>query len=260
MRGVARVVRNLWHDWRMLRWLVRLRLELRRNGGRLRVEGWRGVRMLQQPRIRTNPLGHGGGVTTIRFSRGAMIGYGVILEIYARGDNLLELRRASRIYEGARIELRGGTIKVGERCMIHDEVILKSDGYLSLGHDVRVSYGSVLHCSERVELGAYTGLAEYVSITDSDHTIDGSDVPIDHRPIVTDPVLLERNVFVARASAVLKGVRVGRNSVIGANSLVRHGDYPPRSLLVGTPAKLIRELEVPDRVRELAIDSEPTPR
>jgi acetyltransferase-like isoleucine patch superfamily enzyme len=216
----------------MLRWLVRLRLELRRNGGKLRVEGWRGVRMLQQPRIRTNPLGRGEGVTTIRFGRGAMIGYGVILEIFARGDNLLQLDELSRIYEGTRIELRGGSIHVKKRCMVHDNVVLKSDGVMTLGEDVRVSYGSILHCSERMELGDFTGLAEYVTITDSDHTPDGSDVPIDHLPIITDPVLIGRNVFLARASAVLRGVTIGPNSVVGANSVVRRGEYETRSLLV----------------------------
>jgi acetyltransferase-like isoleucine patch superfamily enzyme len=248
MRGIARHLRNLWLDWRTLRWLVRLRLELRRHGARLRVEGWRGVRMLEQPRIRTNPLGKGSGVTTIRLSPEVMIGYGVIVEIYAHGDNLLELDRASRIYEGARIELRGGSIHVGERCMVHDHAVLQSDGELVLGEDVRVSYGSCLHCSERIELGAHSTLAANVTIADCSHTADGTDAPTMTTPLVKDPVLIEQNVWITSGAVVLMGTRIGRNSVVAANSLVRGGEYPRGFLIAGAPAKAIKELDpLPDR-------------
>jgi acetyltransferase-like isoleucine patch superfamily enzyme len=242
MRPAIRAVRNLWLDLRTLRWLMRLRLELRRNGGRLKVEGWRRVQMAERPRIRTAPLGDGAGVTTIRFSPEVLIGYGVIIEIFAQGENLLELGRGARIYEGTRLELRGGTIRVGERSMIHDNAVLKSDGDLRLGDDVRISYGSCLHCSERIEIGRYTATAENVTITDSDHTPDGSDIPVHAHPIVTDPVLIEPNVYLARGVAVLRGVTLGRNSVVAANSVVRRGEYPPRSLLAGSPATHLREL------------------
>jgi acetyltransferase-like isoleucine patch superfamily enzyme len=253
MRGIVRSIRNLWLDWRTFRWLTRMRLELRRNGGKLHVEGWRGVRMLEQPRIRTNPLGgEGGGVTTIRLSPEVMIGYGVIVEIYARGNNQLRLDRGSRLYEGTRIELRGGSIRIGERTMIHDRAVLQSDGNLILGADCRISYGSSVHCSERVELGRYASVSESVTVTDSDHIADGGDTPIFANPIVRDPVLIESNVFVARGCAVLRGAHIGRNSVVGANSVVRGGEYPPGSLLAGTPAKLIRKLEPSEQLADPA--------
>jgi acetyltransferase-like isoleucine patch superfamily enzyme len=242
MRSILRVLHNAWLDWRTLRWLMRLRFELRRNGGRLKVEGWRGVRVAERPRIRTTPLGEGAGVTTIRLSPEVMIGYGVVLEISARGDNLLQLGRAARIYDGVRLDLRGGAIRIAERCMIHGNAVLKSDGELVLRESVRVSYGACLHCNERIELGRFAGIGEYVSIIDSDHTQDGSDTPYVSQPLISDPVLIEGNVMVARGSAVLRGARVGKNSIIAANSVVVRGEYPARSLLAGTPAKRIREL------------------
>ena len=243
VRGAVRRPRDLWRDWRTLRWLLRLRLELRRHGARLRVEGWRGVRMLEQPRIRTNPLGAGGGVTTIRLSPEVMIGYGVIVEIYAHGDNRLELDRASRVYEGARIELRGGSIQVGERCMIHDHAVIQSDGELVLGKDTRVSYGSCLHCSERIELGDHTTLAANVTIADCNHPQEGTDAPPMSTPLVKDPVLIARNVWITSGSVVLMGTRIGRNSVVAANSVVRGGEYPRGFLIAGAPAKPIKELD-----------------
>jgi len=242
MRAVVRNIRDAWLDWRTMRWLVRLRFELWRNGGRLKVARWRGVKMAAKPRIRTLPLGSGSGLTTLRLDPGVMIGHGTIVEIFAQGDNVLHLRESSRIYEGARLELRGGVIDVGERCMVHDHAVLKSNGDLILGEDVRVSYGSCIHCSDHIELGRYTGLAEYVTIVDSDHTPDGSDIPLDTHPIVTDPVFIEPNVFLARGALVLRGSRIGRNSVVAANSVVRRGEYPARCLLAGNPAEHVKQL------------------
>src|SRR4051794_34506600 len=147
MRSIPRAVRDVWLDLRTLRWLTRLRFELRRNGGRLKVEGWRGVRMAEQPRIRTAPLGEGTGVTTIRLSPDVMIGYGVILELYARGDNLLEVGRGARIYDGAQLDLRGGAIRIAGGCLIHGNAVLKSNGNLVLSERARVSYGACVHCT-----------------------------------------------------------------------------------------------------------------
>jgi acetyltransferase-like isoleucine patch superfamily enzyme len=242
VKSILRVLRDAWLDLRTLRWLVRLRWELRRNGGRLKVEGWRGVRMADRPRIRTAPLGEGVGVTTIRLSPDAMIGYGVILELYARGTNLLEVGREARIYDGAQLDIRNGTIKLAERCLIHGNAVLKSAGDLVLGERARVSYGACLHCTERIELGRSTGIGEYASVFDSDHTADGSDIPYNNRPLLTDPVVIEGNVLVGRGAVVLRGARIEKNSVVAANSVVMGGDYPPRSMLAGAPAKRVREL------------------
>jgi acetyltransferase-like isoleucine patch superfamily enzyme len=242
MRSILRNLRDGWLELRTLRWLMRLRFELRRNGGRLRVEGWRGVRMAEQPRIRSLPLGEGGGITTIRLAPGTTIGYGVILELHAHADNLLELGPDSEIYDGVRLDLRGGSIRLGERCMLHGNAVLKSDGELILNDGVRASFGACVHCNERIELGPFAGLGEYVSVIDSDHTQDGSDTPYVQQPLVSEPIEIGGNVMVARGSAVLKGARIGKNSFVAANSVVLGGDYPPRSLLAGTPAKRIREV------------------
>jgi acetyltransferase-like isoleucine patch superfamily enzyme len=242
MRGVARFLRDAWLDWRTWRWLMRLRFELRRNGGRLQVESWRGVRMAQRPRIRALPLGEGSGVTRLRLAPDVLIGYGVMVEIRARGDNVLEIGRGSQIQEGVRLDLRSGAIRIAEGCLIHANAVLKSDGDLVVGREVRISFGTCLHCDERIELGDFAGLAEQVTIVDSDHRADGSDTPFMSLPIESDPVLIEDNVFIARGSAVLRGARIRKNSVVAANSVVPGGEYPESSLIAGAPAKPVRRL------------------
>ena len=56
-----------------------------------------------------------------------------------------------------------------------------------------------------------------------------------------DPIVLENNVWLGGGVIVLPGVTIGHDSVIGAGSVVTK-DVPPRSLAVGNPARVIREL------------------
>jgi acetyltransferase-like isoleucine patch superfamily enzyme len=52
---------------------------------------------------------------------------------------------------------------------------------------------------------------------------------------------MERNVWVAGATIILKGVTIGENSVVGAGSVVI-GDIPKNRLALGNPAQVIRNL------------------
>jgi acetyltransferase-like isoleucine patch superfamily enzyme len=55
-------------------------------------------------------------------------------------------------------------------------------------------------------------------------------------------VVIEDNVFVGMRSIILKGVRIGRNTIIGAGSVVTR-DIPPNSVAVGNPCKVIMKID-----------------
>ncbi len=55
-------------------------------------------------------------------------------------------------------------------------------------------------------------------------------------------VVLEENVFVGVNTVILKGVRIGKNTIIGAGSVVTH-DIPSNCVAVGNPCKVIMTLE-----------------
>ena len=73
-------------------------------------------------------------------------------------------------------------------------------------------------------------------ITDTDGHSD------DYRAGKDRPVVIEDNVWLGMNVVVLKGVHIGKNSLIGANSVVTK-DIPANVIAVGNPCKVIKQLE-----------------
>jgi maltose O-acetyltransferase len=57
----------------------------------------------------------------------------------------------------------------------------------------------------------------------------------------SQPIILEENVWIGARAIILRGVRIGAGSVIGAASVVAE-DVPPRSVVTGQKARVVREL------------------
>ena len=61
----------------------------------------------------------------------------------------------------------------------------------------------------------------------------------------TKPVVFEDNVWIGDSAIICKGVRIGKNSIIGAGAVVTK-DVPPNSIFAGNPAILVKKLEKKD--------------
>jgi acetyltransferase-like isoleucine patch superfamily enzyme len=97
---------------------------------------------------------------------------------------------------------------------------------------------SVLSCFERIVIGENSLVGAECLIIDSDF----HDLPLGEGGTTRSaPVEIEDHVFIGTRSIILKGVRIGRKSVIGAGSVVSR-DVPPFSLAAGNPARVIRSL------------------
>ena len=95
-----------------------------------------------------------------------------------------------------------------------------------------VSHNSQIFCSDSIIIGNNVIISENVIIRDSDgHFIDGT---INHKPVV-----IEDNVWIGTNAIVLKGVRIGMGSVIGAGAVVTK-DVPRFSAVAGNPATIIK--------------------
>ena len=103
-----------------------------------------------------------------------------------------------------------------------------------------------------VYIGNHVMIAPNVVITATGHPIH-PDVRRDGRQFSL-PVHIEDDVWIGAGAIILPGVTIGRNSVIGAGSVVTR-DIPPNVVAVGTPCRVLREIT--DRDREFYCGDRP---
>lgn len=116
---------------------------------------------------------------------------------------------------------------------------------LLIGDDVSMEYDCHIGCVNEVRIGSRVLMASRVYISDHAHggtTAEDIALPPNARPVLSrGPVVIEDEVWLGEGVAVMPGVRIGRSSIIGANSVVTR-DIPAYSVAVGAPAKVIKRL------------------
>jgi acetyltransferase-like isoleucine patch superfamily enzyme len=112
-------------------------------------------------------------------------------------------------------------------------------GKIDIGDYALISPGSQIISSIGISIGAGTMLASGVYVSDSDWhgTYDRT-----REAGQAAPIVIEENVWLGLRAIVGKGVRIGKNSIIGAGSVVA-GDIPPNVIAAGNPAVVRRELD-----------------
>ena len=136
---------------------------------------------------------------------------------------------------------------------IHDTAIVV--GRVVLGEDVSVWPTAVIRGDvEQITIGARSNVQDgaVIHADDGVPTTIGEDCVVGHRAIVHGTVL-EDGVLVGMGAIVLNRVHVGRGSIIGAGAVVTEGmQIPAGSLVLGVPAKVVRQLDEAQQARTLA--------
>lgn len=125
----------------------------------------------------------------------------------------------SRIMIGKRVIIRPGTMLFGESASLSESIIIEDNVMLGCGVHIYINN----HAFDRVD----------IPIIDQDYYPDES-------------VRLMDGCWVGANSILLPGVTIGRNSVIGAGSIVTRS-VPNGVIAVGSPAKIIREIDQPKK-------------
>jgi acetyltransferase-like isoleucine patch superfamily enzyme len=142
------------------------------------------------------------------------------VEVYARpGYGRLVIGRWVHIGNGNAIRCHEGNLRIGDKCVF--------------GKD------NTVNCYLDIEFGAATIVADWVYVCDFDHAFDDVTVPIKDQGIVKSPVRIGPDVWVGTKVTVLRGVHVGRGSVLAAHTVVTK-DVPPYSVVVGVPGRVVK--------------------
>ncbi|MBP7738532.1 MAG: gamma carbonic anhydrase family protein [Spirochaetes bacterium] len=126
------------------------------------------------------------------------------------------------IAEGARIY---GDVEIGQGSSIWFNAVVRGDeGKITVGSNTNIQDNTVLH---------------------SDLTVGtriGDGVTIGHGAIIRG-CTIGNNTMIGMNATVMTNAEIGNDSVVGANTFVPYNKkFPPRSLIMGVPARLVREL------------------
>jgi carbonic anhydrase/acetyltransferase-like protein (isoleucine patch superfamily) len=139
-------------------------------------------------------------------------------------------------------------------------------GRTVMGEDSAVWFGCVVRGDvHHIHIGDRTNIQDLSMIhvthhkledeSDGNPTIIGNDVTVGHR-VMLHGCTIEDACLIGMSATILDGAVIGKESIVGASSLVtKNKVFPPRSLIMGSPAKVIRAL-TDDEVTELYASAE----
>ena len=158
---------------------------------------------------------------------------------------------AGKIY----IHGKKGGVTIGSNCTLiskstvnptsgfsHCYFRTEKDGFIRIGNNVGISHTNITSfAGVTIENNVLIGSG--VKIWDTDfHSVDYAYRNSSEEPDVKSiPILIKEGAFVGACSIILKGVIIGRNSVIGAGSVVTK-NVPDNEIGAGNPAKFVRKI------------------
>jgi carbonic anhydrase/acetyltransferase-like protein (isoleucine patch superfamily) len=119
-----------------------------------------------------------------------------------------------------------GNVEIGEQSSVWYGSVLRGDvNFIRIGNRTNIQDGSVIHVTTAIF-----------------PTILGDEITVGHR-VTLHGCQIGSNCLIGIGAILLDGVHVGENSLVAAGSLVTPNTLiPPRSMVMGSPAKVKREL------------------
>jgi carbonic anhydrase/acetyltransferase-like protein (isoleucine patch superfamily) len=119
-------------------------------------------------------------------------------------------------------------------------------GKVRLKENASVWFGAVLRGdNEWIEIGEGSNVQDNCTChTDPGFPLVlGKNVTIGHN-VILHGCTVEDGALIGMGAIVMNGARIGRNSIVGAGSVITEGkEFPERSLIIGSPARVIRTLD-----------------
>ena len=153
-------------------------------------------------------------------------------------------------------EVDGKTPQVDSTAWIADSAQVM--GHVTLGPDASVWFGCVLRGdTESMTIGEGSNIQD-LSVLHADHGMPltiGRHVTVGHKVMLHGCTIGDESL-IGIGAIVLNGARIGKNCLVGAGSLVTEGkEFPDGSMIMGTPAKVVREL-TPEQIEGLRLSAQ----
>ncbi len=126
-----------------------------------------------------------------------------------------------------------GEVTMGDDCSIWFGCVIRADvHYIRIGNRVNIQDLSMIHVTHW----------KNPDRSDGNPTIIEDDVTVGHR-VMLHGCTIQKACLIGMSATILDGAVIGEESIVGAGSLVtKNKVFPPRSLIMGSPAKVVRTL------------------
>jgi acetyltransferase-like isoleucine patch superfamily enzyme len=156
------------------------------------------------------------------------------------------------VFLGRRLELeisRRGRVRFGRFVWIGNGTKIRChEGEVEIGRKTVMGEECTISAYQRVRIGEQCVIADRAMFIDFDHGVVEVERPIRLQGIYKRDVEVGSNVWIGYGACILRGVRVGDNSVVGTNSVVTR-DVPANAVVGGVPARVLRMRAAPERLR-----------
>jgi acetyltransferase-like isoleucine patch superfamily enzyme len=151
---------------------------------------------------------------------------------------------------GLQIQIaKRGRVKFGRFVWIGDGTKIRChEGEVIIGAKSVLGQECTISAYRHVRIGEQCVIADRAMFIDFDHGIVEVERPIRQQGIYMRDVEVGSNVWIGYGACVLRGTRVGDNSVLGTNAVATR-DIPANAVAGGIPAKVIRMREAPRELR-----------
>ncbi len=146
-----------------------------------------------------------------------------------------------------------GLISIGDNCRVYGALQSMGDGKITIGNHSAIYERSIIGSVNSIKIGNCVLISNQVHIYDNNNHPTAPNVR--HRMCVegfegdawrwvyseSAPIVIEDDVWIGESSTILKGVTVGRGSIVASHAVVTK-DVPPYTIVAGNPARVVKEL------------------
>ena len=152
--------------------------------------------------------------------------------LFLMGTRRMFIGKRVRIFPGLRAECHG-------------------KGRIFIHADVSIGQGFHIIAADDLHIGGGCLISGNVFITDTEHCYEEITRPVFEQANVVKQTTIGENCFIGIGVCIQAGTTLGRGCVVGSNSVVR-GDFPPHSVIVGAPARVVKRFNSVSGVWERA--------
>ena len=149
-----------------------------------------------------------------------------------QGENLFKNLRVAP--DALAVGVIGNGVFIGRNTLVYCK-----DGDIVIGDNANISFNCDIFSGNLVKLGANIQMAAYSFLNGGTHEFESTGTPVLKQGRSGRGIIVDDNVWLGANVKVLDGVRIGKDSIIGAGAVVTK-DVPPFAIAAGVPARMIR--------------------